>query len=375
MNFQMVQFTLYPVNFYKVFFKFDTHNNCWCFLGSMAADPTQIMAAQALMARMIAAQQQQQQQQGLGSNSGGDVTAMQAMMQARMAAAQQQAAGGHSGGDGAAAQNLMAQMMAAQQQAGGANSGAALMPQQQLLMQQLIMRQAAAAAAAAGPDQAQHGASDSHGESTQNGQHGAGHGMGMMPQGQGHGHGHGHSHGGHGHSHGGQGHKEMAETEMMMALHAQMTFMQNKHKKDNLSKGYILQDPNASQGPRESYLHGGGHYTPPIFGWGPLAKDFVDPQQIHQDHAEGKPAPAPAASMNEKLALMMAGSAGAPLNNVWLFTLPLLGRLRIVKDKAGLIQASVVLFYWIYGNFTTWNVILLPQYYDGRMSVLLMLCK
>jgi palmitoyltransferase len=60
-------------------------------------------------------------------------------------------------------------------------------------------------------------------------------------------------------------------------------------------------------------------------------------------------------------------SSPPPPPNVWLCTLPLLGRIQVVKDIAGYIQSSIIVLYWVYGNWSTWLAILLPHYYDGQL--------
>jgi len=62
-------------------------------------------------------------------------------------------------------------------------------------------------------------------------------------------------------------------------------------------------------------------------------------------------------------------------NNFWSLRLPLLGRLRLVKDTSGLIQASIVVLYWLYGNWSTWSAVLLPYYTDGVLSSAFLLSK
>lgn len=64
-----------------------------------------------------------------------------------------------------------------------------------------------------------------------------------------------------------------------------------------------------------------------------------------------------------------------PAIGKWIFSLPLLGRVRILKDPTGLVCSLFIIFYWVYGNWSTWLTILLPRYYDGHMSVVLLVCK
>ena len=41
-----------------------------------------------------------------------------------------------------------------------------------------------------------------------------------------------------------------------------------------------------------------------------------------------------------------------------------------MKDIYGSIQISIIVAYWMYGNFTTYTIVLLPQYYDGNVSAI-----
>lgn len=58
---------------------------------------------------------------------------------------------------------------------------------------------------------------------------------------------------------------------------------------------------------------------------------------------------------------------------VWNVNVPVLGRLRILKDKVGLVASSIVVLYWVYGNWSTWMAILIPRYLGGQMPVALMM--
>ena len=60
-------------------------------------------------------------------------------------------------------------------------------------------------------------------------------------------------------------------------------------------------------------------------------------------------------------------------DNYWQVRAPWGGRLRVVKDRGGLVQAGIVLLYWLYGNWSTWNVILIPRYSDGSIPLVLVL--
>lgn len=62
-------------------------------------------------------------------------------------------------------------------------------------------------------------------------------------------------------------------------------------------------------------------------------------------------------------------------DNFWLLNAPCFGRLRVVKDSQGWLMASFIVLYWVYGNWSTWNAILIPYYYDGAVHGFYLLCK
>ena len=181
---------------------------------------------------------------------------------------------------------------------------------------------------------------------------------------------HGHSHGvgkkcaGHGHGHGqaDHSHAEMSEemrAAMLRQLEMQMEMMTSGQ---HISHGHVLHDPTSPHpGPYSAVLFGYGHDpAPPPYGWGSLAEvpspmtDAVMPL-----------------SSDETQRLMNT----AQRNHFWSPRVPLLGRLRIVKDPSGLAQAAVIVLYWLYGNWSTWSAVLLPYYADGVLPVSLLLSK
>jgi len=181
---------------------------------------------------------------------------------------------------------------------------------------------------------------------------------------------HGHSHGagktcaGHGHGHGQSDHSHGEMTEEMRAAMLQQLEMQMEMMTSgqHISHGHVLRDPTSPQPSSYSaLLFGYGHdAAPPPYGWGSLAEvpspmtDAVMPL-----------------SSDETQSLM----SRAQRNHFWSPRVPLLGRLRIVKDPSGLAQASVVVLYWLYGNWSTWSAVLLPYYADGVLPVSLLLSK
>lgn len=189
------------------------------------------------------------------------------------------------------------------------------------------------------------------------GEHGHSHGDGKKCAGHGHEHGHGHGHEQSGHAHG-----EMSE-EMRAAMLKQLEMQMEMMTSGRLvSHGHVLHDP-TSPGPASysALLFGYGHDpAPPPYGWGSLA-DVPSPMTD---------AVMPL-SLDETRRLMSPSDR----NNFWSPRVPVLGRLRIVKDSSGLAQASVVVLYWLYGNWSTWSAILLPYYADGLLPISLLLSK
>lgn len=55
--------------------------------------------------------------------------------------------------------------------------------------------------------------------------------------------------------------------------------------------------------------------------------------------------------------------------------LPFIGRIHIVNDKNGMMQLGFVLAYWVYGTCVSLFLILLPQYYDGQVSIAVVACE
>jgi len=179
---------------------------------------------------------------------------------------------------------------------------------------------------------------------------------------------HGHSHGmgtkcaGHGHGESGHSHGEMSEemrAAMLQQLEMQMEMMTSGR---HISQGHVLHDPTSPDPrPYSALLYGYGHDPgSPPYGWGSLA-EVASPMMdaampLSSDEAQRL------TSLNQR-------------NHFWSPRVPLLGRLRIVKDPPGIAQASVVVLYWLYGNWSTWSAILLPYNADGVLPATLLLCK
>ena len=177
---------------------------------------------------------------------------------------------------------------------------------------------------------------------------------------------HGHSHGpgtkcaSHGHEHSGQSHGEMSDemrAAMLRQLELQMEMMTTGH-----SHGQVLHDPTSPDPrPYSTLFFGYGHDpAPPPYGWGSLAEaplpltDAVMP--LSADEAQKLMTP-------------------AQRRHFWSPRVPLLGRLRIVRDPPGLAQASVVVLYWLMGNWSVWSAVLLPYYADGVLPISLLFSK
>jgi hypothetical protein len=185
--------------------------------------------------------------------------------------------------------------------------------------------------------------------------------------------GHGHSHGSEGtcpsHSHGGHNHLEMSEDVrkiMLKRLEEQMMMM--RAAEGNLTKpGRVFYDPNdPGPGPYNKLVFGYGHEgVPPPQGWGSLAPSL--PQET------GNEPVMPLSSDDMNMFMMHMGPTER--DRYWSPTLPFVGRLRIVRDRPGLLQALGVVLYWLYGNWSTWTAILLPYYADGAISLPLILSK
>jgi len=54
--------------------------------------------------------------------------------------------------------------------------------------------------------------------------------------------------------------------------------------------------------------------------------------------------------------------------NQSILRLPYFGRVHFVKEKMGLLCSSLILFYWIYGNWYTYNFIIIPHIIDGFLQ-------
>ena len=60
---------------------------------------------------------------------------------------------------------------------------------------------------------------------------------------------------------------------------------------------------------------------------------------------------------------------------IQMINVPLLGRIQCVRDLQGMCQLAFIYWYWIYGCYSTYFVVLIPQYNEGRISLLFLLSK
>ena len=130
------------------------------------------------------------------------------------------------------------------------------------------------------------------------------------------------------------------------------------HRQDN----WVKYPKGISDGPMESALHGGGHFTPPVFGWGELVKE-TDPAK---DKIIKKTVAKPQI-FNGPMGIPMPHETDSSGSIIYK-TLPIFGRIRFLTDLQGLFFWSIVVVYWIMGNYSTWFCILIPQYNDGNLS-------
>jgi len=188
----------------------------------------------------------------------------------------------------------------------------------------------------------------------------------------------GHSHGGpvgggDGHSHGGLEDLTQEQREQLMQMvRARMEMMKQHHGEipsHMLQNGPVFQHPEAEELRNASGLvRGYGHEPPPLpQGWGDLGPAPPPPPAQMGQHGM---MPGGVINMEEGKSFIVPSR-----DNYWQISLPWIGRLRLVKDRKGFMQASAIFLYWLYGNWSTWNVILIPRYIEGSISTATVLCK
>lgn len=197
--------------------------------------------------------------------------------------------------------------------------------------------------------------------------------------------GHGHSHGGHGHSHangeecgGSHGHdlenmphemrerllKQIEERFQTMGKHNGHHSHRSPHSHapfgNHPSEEEEEQDATAAS--YNPCLYGYGHEPPSVpNGWESLATVSSSVYAENTKAGTGWTA---------------ASQSAIPVtDNFWLLNARCFGRLRVVKDSQGWLMASFIVLYWVYGNWSTWNAILIPYYYDGAIHGLFLLRK
>ncbi|KAK2143862.1 hypothetical protein LSH36_806g01000 [Paralvinella palmiformis] len=125
-------------------------------------------------------------------------------------------------------------------------------------------------------------------------------------------------------------------------------------------KGWIRYPEGNSEGPIDSFLYGGGHFTPPVFGWGELVKE--------EDSSIQKAKFCSVQKDSYKTSKFLLPHETSSSGRVIQKTLPLVGRVRFLTDWQGMLSWTIVVIYWCLGNYSTWFCILLPQYADGNLS-------
>ena len=188
--------------------------------------------------------------------------------------------------------------------------------------------------------------------------------------------GHGHSHGSsgecaghqHGQGFGGQMSDEM-KMKMLQQFKARMAELQ--------ASGKIPEGLGHSHGPGgdgHGHSHGSGDecqghghsssYNGFLYGYG----HDSEPEPVGWDSFIPPPPPSSVPSnekneMSDQMKHVLIDAYNTTVvqsrDNFWTINIPGLGRLRIVRDWAGLCQSSVILLYWLYGNWSTWNAIIL----------------
>jgi hypothetical protein len=54
---------------------------------------------------------------------------------------------------------------------------------------------------------------------------------------------------------------------------------------------------------------------------------------------------------------------------------PLIGRLHFVWDFQGFVQMNIIVLYWAYNITMTSNIVLIPNYHEGKISLVFILSK
>ena len=78
-----------------------------------------------------------------------------------------------------------------------------------------------------------------------------------------------------------------------------------------------------------------------------------------------------ATKTKSELELCNETSQNRPLSVV----VPLLGRVRFLRDPYGIASLLFIVFYWTFGTWSTLAVVLIPQYTQGRVKSPLVACK
>lgn len=57
------------------------------------------------------------------------------------------------------------------------------------------------------------------------------------------------------------------------------------------------------------------------------------------------------------------------------FVFPIIGRIRFLRDKNGILLLMSIVAYWVYGMWSSYYVIIQPHYQDGRIHPVVLYCK
>ena len=109
-----------------------------------------------------------------------------------------------------------------------------------------------------------------------------------------------------------------------------------------------------SHGQGHGHGHGHGHggnftnYLGPKMAWNATNLDDYDDEE-------------------EKVYPKPVGDFSTRINFI---NVPILGRLQFLNDSRGIMQVSFIVFYWIYGMWFNYIILLLPHYRENHISLI-----